>query len=192
LADAGVSTFDNKALLSFSLGLVESKEGHLNEARSRLTEVESYLVQVSPSNKAFFSFLHDLLNGEILLAEGSVDKAVDTMEKASSLGSPPLIQLIIAFNVPFMKDTLARAYEEKGLIDKAIAEYERLITVQGERGKWTLIHPRYHYQLARLYDDKGMRDKAREQYQKFLEIWKEADSDILEIEDAKKRLANMR
>jgi tetratricopeptide (TPR) repeat protein len=150
------------------------------------------LAQVSPGYKAFISFLHDLLKGEILLAEGSVDKAVDTMEKASPLGSPPFIQLIIAFNVPFMKDVLARAYEEKGLVDKAIAEYERLITVQGERGKWTLIHPRYHYQLARLYENKGQKDKAREQYQKFLEIWKEADSDIPEVEDAKKRLANLK
>ncbi len=190
--DAALKTSDNQAILSFCFGLLDSKEGHLNEARSRLAEVKSFLPQVSLSNKSFISFLHDLLNGEILLAEGSVDKAVDVMEKASSLGRPPLMQLIIGFNFPFMKDVLARAYEEKGLIDKAIAEYERLINIRDEQRNWTLIPARYHYRLARLYDEKGEKDKAKEQYQKLLEIWKEADSDIPEIEEAKKRLANLK
>jgi len=159
--------------------------------RSRLAEVEAFLPKVSFSYKAYVSFLHDLLKGEILLTEGSVDKAIDVMEKASLPGRPPLIQTIIGFSVPFMKDVLARAYKEKGQIDKAIAEYERLMTIRPEQGRWTLIHPRYHYQLGKLYDDKGLKDKARKQFQKFLEIWKDADPGLPEVEDAKKRLAGL-
>jgi serine/threonine protein kinase/Tfp pilus assembly protein PilF len=191
LAVATLNTANSKAILSFSFGLVDIKEGNLDSSRSRLAEVKSFLAQVSPGYKAFVSFLHDLLNGEILLAEGSVDKTINIMEKSSPLGSPPLIQNIIAFNIPFMKDALARAYKEKGQIDKAIAEYERLITIQPEKGYWTLIPPKYHYLLARLYEDKGLKDKAREQYQKFLRIWKDADQGIPEVEDAKKRLASL-
>jgi len=188
LANATLNTADSKAILSFCFGLVDLKEGHLDVARSRLAEVESFLPRISFAYKAYVSFLHDLLKGEILLAEGSVDKAIDVMEKASSPGRPPLIQNIIGFSVPFMKDVLANAYKEKGQIDKAIAEYERLMTIQPEQGRWALIHPRYHYQLGKLYDDKGLKDKARKQFQKFLEIWKDADPDLPEVEDAKKRL----
>jgi len=191
LAVAALNTADNKSFFSFCFGLVDLKEGHLDAARSRLAEMESFLTQVNPGYKAFFSFLHDLLSGEILLAEGSVDKAIDVMEKASPPGRPPIMQEIFTFNIPFMKDVLALAYKEKGQIDKAIAEYERLITVQPEKGNWTLIHPRYHYRLAKLYDAKGLKDKAREQYQKFLEIWKDADPGIPEVEDARNRLASL-
>jgi len=192
LTVATLNTADSKGILSFCFGLVDVKEGSLEAARSRLVEVKSFLAQVSSGFKAFVSFLHDLLSAEIFLAQGSLDKAIDVMEKASPLGSPPVMQNIISFNMPFMKDALALAYKEKGQIDKAIAEYERLITVKPEQGRWTLIHPRYHYRLAKLYDDKGLKDKAGEQYRRFLEIWKNADPGISELEDARKRLAGLK
>jgi tetratricopeptide (TPR) repeat protein len=65
------------------------------------------------------------------------------------------------------------------------------MTIQPEQGRWALIHPRYHYQLGKLYDDKGLKDKARKQFQKLLEIWKDADPGLPEVEDAKKRLAGL-
>jgi len=192
LTVATLNAADSKGILSFCFGLVDVKEGSLDAARSRLAEVKSFLPQVSSGFKAFVSFLHDLLSAEIFLAQGSRDKAIDVMEKASPLGSPPVMQNIISFNMPFMKDALALAYKEKGQIDKAIAEYERLITVQPEQGRWTLIHPRYHYRLAKLYDEKGLKDKAGEQYRRFLEIWKNADPGQPEVEDARKRLAGLK
>jgi tetratricopeptide (TPR) repeat protein len=164
----------------------------LDAARSRLAEMESFLTQLSPGSKLFYSPLRDLLKGEILLAEGSVDKAIDVMEKVPPLRRPPVMQNIFSYNMPLMRDVLARAYKQKGQVDKAIAEYERLITIQPEKGNWLLIQPRYHYRLARLYDDKGSKDKAREQYKKLLEIWKDADPGIPEVEDAKKRLASLK
>jgi hypothetical protein len=43
-----------------------------------------------------------------------------------------------------------------------------------------------------LYEKKGSRDQAVSQYQKFLDIWKNADPDIPEIAEAKKRLETLR
>jgi hypothetical protein len=55
-----------------------------------------------------------------------------------------------------------------------------------------LIHPKYHCRLAKLYEEKGLTDKAIERYEKFLDIWKDADEDLSEKQDAKVRLAMLK
>jgi tetratricopeptide (TPR) repeat protein len=97
--------------------------------------------------------------------------------------------MMFPYNLPFIKDVLARAYKRKGELDKAIAEYERLVTFDPDAECRCLIHPLYHYRLARLYEEKGWAGKAIEHYEKFLTLWKDADEIYPEPEDARKRLA---
>jgi len=48
------------------------------------------------------------------------------------------------------------------------------------------------YALGKIYEQKGLKGKALEQYEKFLDLWKDADPDFTEVEDAKKRLADLK
>jgi len=94
--------------------------------------------------------------------------------------------------MPILKDFLARAYHRQGDLDKAIGEYERLITLDPVSNARHLIHPMYHYRLGKLYEEKGWAGKALEQYQKFLELWKDANTGLPEVSDARERLQGLR
>ncbi|MDH4271107.1 MAG: tetratricopeptide repeat protein, partial [Candidatus Aminicenantes bacterium] len=177
-------------IVSFNNGLLDLKLGRIDSAKARLTEIRSLLSRREIDKDFYYNYLR----GEILLAEGRSQEAISLLEKA-----PPkvLISLsyspyLIAYNFPFLKDALARAYEKNGEIDKAIAEYERLTAFYPKSGAPFLIHPKYYYRLAKLYEQKGLGEKAKAPYARFLELWKDADPDQPEVEDAKTRLAGLK
>jgi len=177
------------ALHSFLLGWVDLKQGRLDPAKARLREVELLLPKVGAADQKTMTFIYQLLNAELCLAENLPEKAIGAGEKIvlenfGNMTSPSMT----FYNIPFLKDVLARAYWKKGDLDKAIAEYERLTSIDPKNQIRYLIHPLYHYRLGRVYEDKGEKAKAAEQYQKFLEYWKDADAKHPELADAKKRL----
>jgi tetratricopeptide (TPR) repeat protein len=191
---APASYSDPRAFYLFFLGMTDVKQGRLDAAKTSLAEMKAILAKISPANQVRFAFLYDCFQGEFLLAGGFVDNAVSVLEKVVPQAEPSAMRqdVLFIYNIPFQKDILARAYFKRGDIDKATAEYERLITFDPKREQRTLIHPLYHYRLAKLYEQKGAKTKAAEQYQKFLAIWKDADPDRPEAADAKKRLAGLK
>jgi len=187
------STPYNNVCNYFYLGLVDLKEGSIDSARSKLDIIQSHLPHIT-SNRDMAEFYHDFLLGELLLAEDSIEEAISTSTEASSIGaySSMYVSYLLSHNFPFEKDTLARAYLKVGDIDKAIVEYERLITFDPNTLERPLIHPRYYYKLAKLYDQKGQKAKAIEHYEKFLDLWKDADPGIAEVDDAREWLAGLK
>jgi len=180
---------DASAEFNFILGLIDLKADQVDKAKSRFKEIESLLTEVQPWTKDLVAF--DYLPAEILLAEGSLEKSLAASKKLTPKKLPSWGDRMdgILYNMPFMRDTLARIYQKKGDLDKAIGEYERLIAFDPETKERRLIHPKYHYRLAKLYEQKGWPGKAIEHYKKFLGLWKDADPDIAEVNDAKTRLA---
>jgi serine/threonine protein kinase/tetratricopeptide (TPR) repeat protein len=187
----------NKTLVNasqdFFSGWVALKQGRLASARAGLKEMESRLERMDPVSRDRMIFLSQLLEAEIALAEGSPERSIAAAEKMKPGMLPDSrTQPLANYNLPFLKDVLARAYWKKADLDKAAAEYRKLITIDPANQVRYLIHPLYHYRLGQVLEEKGEKEGARAQYAKFLECWKDADASHPELADARKRLATLR
>jgi tetratricopeptide (TPR) repeat protein len=175
---------------SFYLGIVALSQGQLDSVRQRIDEMNSLLPKTD--NSDLFVYYRALLHAELLLAQDSVDQAVALAENTVAPIFTALNGYTLDYLMPPSKDVLARAYAKKGELDKAIAEYERLLVVDQQNKNRLLIYPLLHYRLARLYEEKGLNAKAVVQYGKFIDLWKDTDYGINELQDAKSRLKALR
>jgi tetratricopeptide (TPR) repeat protein len=92
---------------------------------------------------------------------------------------------VLANCLPF-RDGLARVLKARGDLKGAIAVYRKL-NEPDISSKWTaFLEPRYVLELARLLDETGDEERACAEYQHFLELWKDADPDLPELEEARK------
>jgi tetratricopeptide (TPR) repeat protein len=181
---------DTGARGAFLRGWVELGRGRTAGAAARLAEIEPLLSQDDPAGAAHTMLLYRLLRAEVALAEGDLDRAVTfgreiVFEPFPAMNTPDLAD----YNLPFLKDVLARAYWKKGDLDAAVSEYRKLTTIDPANQVRMFIHPLYHYRLGRVLEDKGDKAGAAAEYRKFLDYWKDADPSRPEPADARKRLA---
>lgn len=156
--------------------------------------MSSLIQEMSPPGKDWMVLFHDQLFVEILLAENSVKEALAVCKKESPQREPPALQYrvdMLDYNIPIMWDNIARAYPQNGELDKAIAEYENLVTFNPKNQDRRLVYPMFFFSLAKLNEEAGRKEKAIEHYKKFFDLWKDADPGIPEVKDARKRLAGL-
>jgi serine/threonine protein kinase/tetratricopeptide (TPR) repeat protein len=174
------------------LGLIavaESDGRAAREAAGRLEALLSAVISNSEANGVRTTNWLALLNAEILLAEGRPNDAIRCIASDFKLRVPASSPELYYSNAPFTQDVLARAYAEKGDIDRAIVEYKRLLTFDPASKDRRLKNPRYEYRLAKLLEKQGSSAEALAHYTKFLEYWKDAETDLPELSDAKARIA---
>ncbi len=179
---------------SFFLGLLDLRLARIDSAKSRLKEMESLMPKIDPvfRSRVANSDLK-IFNEEIWLAEGSLDKAISALEEEILLEIPYMHSwLLLLYNAPYPRDVSARIYQQKKDLDRAITEYEKLITFHPESKERRLIHPLFYYRLAKLYEQRDRREKAIEFYGKFLNLRQRVDPGNTEVEDARKRLAGLK
>ena len=128
----------------------------------------------------------DLL-ARIELARGNYNAAIAAAEKALS-GWPPSYPGIPAYYY----EPLASANFEKGDLDEARSVYEKILALTTGRFDCGDVYARSFYMLGKIAEQKGDKTVAIERYSEFLDLWKDADPGIAEVEDAKKRLAGLK
>jgi serine/threonine protein kinase/tetratricopeptide (TPR) repeat protein len=121
--------------------------------------------------------------GCIEFARGKFEESVANFKKATQRNP---------FYFPFAY-SLARAYLETGRLGEAVAEFEKVLSRYDEvRTCNAILAVKVYYLLGLAYEKSGWNKKAIEQYEEFLDIWKNADPGIPEVEDAKERLKKLR
>jgi tetratricopeptide (TPR) repeat protein len=183
----------NTSFLEYYLALLDLKQGRIGSAKERAKKATLLLTQ-EPSERPSWTAqgrkLDKIVQAEIALAEGKTGEVLASFEKGSALKvpstDPPQLML---HNMPFEQDVLARAYQKIGNLDKAIDVYRQLLTFDPASQDRRIRIPVYHYRLGRLYEEKGLKREAAEQYRIFLDLWNEADTNLSEPADARKRLA---
>jgi tetratricopeptide (TPR) repeat protein/TolB-like protein len=170
------------------------REGHTQLVEKALTEATPTLQKLTGTLRTWLPLQHHQVQGELLLVQAKLDEAIHHLKNSPGLPIPGLsgAGLIGYYNITFLRDGLARAYVQKGDLDSAIAEYERIATFDPSSKDRRLINPLHRYELAKLYEKKGLKEKAIAQYERFLTLWKNADADRPEPKDARARLAKLK
>ena len=169
----------------YLIGKVEARSGRPAEAGRLLEELKTRLGDLlatstisrsSQSDQRSFS----ALRGEVELAAKRYDAAIVAFESARGIGSNDA------------EEGLASCYRQKGDRENAVKEYEAFLQGRAlgleSQESWILAH----YELGKLYEEKGERESAAKYYERFLEIWRDADPDIIEVPEARKRLAQLK
>jgi eukaryotic-like serine/threonine-protein kinase len=126
--------------------------------------------------------------GEIALAEGKTAEAIRQFRVADIAedGAPDVCQGCAAY-------ALARAFDQGGQADSALAQYEHYLAFpiprRWDREDLAAVHKR----LGELYDRRHERQQAITHYEAFVEQWKDADADLQPVvAGVKRRLTELR
>jgi tetratricopeptide (TPR) repeat protein len=150
----------------------------------RTAEELKILIQNSLFKKKISYYQH--LMGMIDLERENYSKAIEYFQEAISL-LPYALDGRIDFR-PLFINSLAQAYYKAEDLEKARVEYEKIASLTYPRWRDGDIYSKGFYMLGNIYEKMGKKTEAIEHYEKFLDLWKDADPGIAEVEDAKKML----
>jgi tetratricopeptide (TPR) repeat protein/tRNA A-37 threonylcarbamoyl transferase component Bud32 len=135
-----------------------------------------------------------LLLGNVELKQGNYSEALENINKAVAFldyqHGKDSEQVYYDEHALFY-EPLALAYYKSGDLARAQEQYEKITQLTTGRLAYGDIYARSFYMLGKIHQQKGERALAAENYRKFLELWKEADPGLPEVEDARKRLAGL-
>ncbi len=164
-------------------GIIELGLGRIEEAKNTSRQLRQVIEKIGCPKYMRYSYY---LLGKIALTEGRPAEALDDLGKALAFLPHQREQ---RDEHAFFMEVLAEAFEQAGDLGKATETYQNILTLTTGRLWWGDIYARSHYQLGCLYQKKGSSAEAVSHFEKFLELWKNADPGLPEIEDAKKQVA---
>jgi tetratricopeptide (TPR) repeat protein len=191
--DRSAQTYSELVALQLKGG-IEVSLGDIEAAKATETSLEER--GQSGFGKAYLRAAY-YLRGLIAGSEGRTEDAAE--EFASALGTSPgdlpdHDDGPYPFEVPTGTWALiiaagAHNREKAGDLSGALGLYLMLIGLHGGRLQHPDLYALAHYQVGRILQIQGDLEGAKKSYSKFLELWKNADPGLPEVEDAKARLS---
>ena len=167
----------------FHKGLIQAEMKSFDEAQTTAEELKALIDKgINTKELRFYEFIL----GQIELGRSNYKKAAEFFRMACS-------RLVFESGwddeqAPYFGN-LARALYDSGDLGKARQEYEKITLLTNGRLSDGEIYAKAFYMLGKIAERQGDKARARESYQKFLDLWKDADPGLPEVEDARKRLA---
>jgi tetratricopeptide (TPR) repeat protein len=157
------------------------------EKALELTEEAKKILDNTPSIKDIRDHLDNL--ALIEMKRENYPKAIDLFTQVYELQGSQRGWFSPHANILF---DLASAYYLNGDMEMAKKEHENILSLTSGRLFGGDLYVRSFYMLGKIYEQQGDTDKAIEHYEKFLDLWKDADPGIAEVEDARERLAGLK
>ncbi len=119
--------------------------------------------------------------GRYYLGMGEYDKAVQQLHAAARTDATFII-----------KELTGRAYLAEGKIGEAVEALEAASKEYSKnRQYWMTEGVMIHYWLGRAFEASGWNDRATDQYRTFLGILEHADPNLINVDDARSRMARL-
>jgi tetratricopeptide (TPR) repeat protein len=167
-------------------GLALLEMGSVPEAQASAVEIKKLVDDwLNPKLIRYF----DHLTGMIELNKESFPAAINHFDKAISLLD--FQYAAIGEEHALFYEPLALALFKSGNLDKAREQYEKITQLTTGRLYYGDIYARSFYMLGKIAEEQGDKLRARENYRHFLDLWKDSDRGLPEVEDARKRLASL-
>ena len=174
-----------------SKGLTYLYMKSMDEAQKTADELKEW-IDKGLNKKALRHYYH--LMGRIELERRDFPKAIEYFKQALALLPFQSDSDFYFFNLgsAFFIDSTALAYFRAGELEESRKEYERITSLTTGRVFFGDIYAKSFYMSGKIYEQQGDKTKAIEHYEKFLDLWKDADPGIAEVEDARERLAGLK
>jgi tetratricopeptide (TPR) repeat protein len=177
-----INFVENEMVALHYRGLTYLKMGNLEGAEQTAKDLREFIDRTT--NRKYMRH-HYHLAGMIALARGQLLEAEKSFEQALSL-LPAHMETFTEHS--FFMEPLVFLYFQERKLEKAKAEYEKIISYPYGRVFYGDIYTKSFYMLGKIFEEQGNISKAIENYEKFLNLWNDADPGIVELEDARKRV----
>ena len=194
LADIDPQNLDTRVREYFEM-VLRALRGVAHARSGGVAKAEADLKQLQERKYSAYGvlWLRAALEAELLLAKGDAAAAETVFRSAEPTGKmffsvsfPPAL-----FANHFFQDGIARARERRGDLTGAIKSLQELGT-PSKSNKWTrMVQPLEVWQSARLFERIGDRVSAQREYRRFLQLWKNADESLPQLNDARRALERL-
>ncbi|UCG51068.1 MAG: protein kinase [Candidatus Latescibacterota bacterium] len=125
-------------------------------------------------------FLTLKITAEIELASNDPQSALRALEEIKQRG----VFYGGLYDIEF-REARAMAYRMDGQLEEAARVNQDLLRIYG-------AHALSHYELGKIYDEMGRPADAVQEYTTFLEMWSDADENLWQLADARRRLTSLK